>query len=147
MVTLSPLADNPGPAAIGAILLLDEHTAALDLRNAEPVLELTRRFVAGYQLTVLTVTHDMKRALSEASRVVMMHEGRILADVEGERKNPLVWTSWYACSGNHMARSTLKTGTCPAECWLAWSGEKQGDENRNNRGYQRIYPVTATEYD
>ena len=69
-----------------SVLLLDEHTAALDPRNAELVLELTRRFIAEYQLTALIVTHDMKRALSEANRVVMMHEGRILADVEGERK-------------------------------------------------------------
>jgi putative ABC transport system ATP-binding protein len=69
-----------------AVLLLDEHTAALDPRNAEMVTELTRRFASEYGLTVLAVTHDMGRALSESDRVVMMHEGRIMADLSGSEK-------------------------------------------------------------
>lgn len=69
-----------------SVLLLDEHTAALDPHNAELVSALTRKFVAEYGLTALIVTHDMKRALSEADRVIMMHEGAIVADVEGDAK-------------------------------------------------------------
>lgn len=69
-----------------AVLLLDEHTAALDPANAEIVSGLTRRFAEEYGLTVLIVTHDMRRALAQADRVVMMHEGEIVADVGGENK-------------------------------------------------------------
>ncbi len=68
------------------VLLLDEHTAALDPANAEMIDALTRRFIEEYQLTALIVTHDMKRALREASRVVMMHEGQIIADLSGDEK-------------------------------------------------------------
>jgi len=69
-----------------AVLLLDEHTAALDPRNAEIVTALTRRFVAEYGLTSISVTHDMRRALEEGDRLVMMHEGRIIVDLKGEEK-------------------------------------------------------------
>ena len=72
-----------------AVLLLDEHTAALDPRNAEIVTELTRRFAAEYGLTVVAVTHDMGRALDEADRVIMMHEGRIMADLSGAEKESM----------------------------------------------------------
>jgi len=70
-----------------SVLLLDEHTAALDPANADLVAELTRRFVSEYGLTALIVTHDMKRALDQAERVVMMHGGTIVADVSGEEKS------------------------------------------------------------
>lgn len=69
-----------------AVLLLDEHTAALDPRNAEIVTSLTRRFISEYGLTALLVTHDMRRALDEADRVIMMHEGRIIVDLAGREK-------------------------------------------------------------
>ena len=69
-----------------AVLLLDEHTAALDPHNAQIVTDLTRRFVAEYALTALSVTHDMRRALEESDRLVMMHEGKIVVDVSGEEK-------------------------------------------------------------
>jgi len=70
-----------------SVLLLDEHTAALDPANAEIVASLTKRFVSEFGLTALIVTHDMKRALDQAERVVMMHEGGIVADVSGEEKS------------------------------------------------------------
>jgi len=70
-----------------AVLLLDEHTAALDPRNADIVMELTRRFVRDYNLTALMVTHDMRRALAEGDRLVMMHEGSIVADLSGAEKS------------------------------------------------------------
>lgn len=69
------------------VLLLDEHTAALDPGNAEIVAGLTKRFIRQYGLTALIVTHDMGRALSEGDRIVMMHEGGIVADVAGAEKD------------------------------------------------------------
>jgi len=72
-----------------AVLLLDEHTAALDPRNADIVMELTRRFVREYGLTAMMVTHDMRRAASEGDRLIMMHEGRIVADLIGQGKKEL----------------------------------------------------------
>lgn len=72
-----------------SVLLLDEHTAALDPANAEIVGELTRRFVAQFNLTALIVTHDMQRALDQAGRVVMMHDGEIIADLSGEEKEKM----------------------------------------------------------
>ena len=72
-----------------AVLLLDEHTAALDPRNAELVAALTRRFVGEYGLTALAVTHDMRRAIDEGERLIMMHEGTVVADVSGPAKKGL----------------------------------------------------------
>jgi putative ABC transport system ATP-binding protein len=68
------------------ILLLDEHTAALDPRTAEFVLGLTTRLVAELRLTTLMVTHSMQQALSHGDRLLMLHEGRICLDVAGEAK-------------------------------------------------------------
>lgn len=72
-----------------AVLLLDEHTAALDPANAEKVSALTKRFIQEFGLTALIVTHDMSRALSEADRVIMMHDGEIIADLSGEEKSSM----------------------------------------------------------
>lgn len=69
-----------------ALLLLDEHTAALDPANAELVMELTRKFAQTYKLTVMMITHNMHHALSFGSRLLMMDSGNIILDVEGEEK-------------------------------------------------------------
>lgn len=70
------------------ILLLDEHTAALDPRTANFVLELTRNLVAEKQLTTLMVTHSMRQALDIGDRTVMLHQGKVVLDVSGhERQN------------------------------------------------------------
>ncbi len=66
------------------ILLLDEHTAALDPATAEKVLSLTKEIVAGRQITCLMVTHNMHQALTLGNRTLMMNGGRIVLDVEGE---------------------------------------------------------------
>jgi putative ABC transport system ATP-binding protein len=71
------------------LLLLDEHTAALDPRTAEQVLSLTRQLVEEMHLTTLMVTHNMKHAIELGDRLIMMHQGRIVLDVEGERKRNL----------------------------------------------------------
>ncbi|MGN0243953.1 MAG: ABC transporter ATP-binding protein [Lachnospiraceae bacterium] len=71
------------------LLLLDEHTAALDPKTAKKVLDLTEELVARDNLTTMMVTHNMKDAISIGNRLVMMHEGRIIYDVEGEEKKNL----------------------------------------------------------
>ncbi len=71
------------------LLLLDEHTAALDPRTGEQVLSLTRDLIRDLELTAIMVTHNMKHAIELGNRIVMMHEGRILFDVAGERKSRL----------------------------------------------------------
>lgn len=71
------------------LLLLDEHTAALDPKTAAKVLELTKELVAEQQLTALMVTHNMKDALAIGNRLIMMHEGRIILDIDEETKATL----------------------------------------------------------
>ena len=71
------------------LLLLDEHTAALDPKTAKKVLELTDEIVSEQELTTLMVTHTMKDAIQYGNRLIMMHEGRIIYDVEGEEKKNL----------------------------------------------------------
>lgn len=72
--------------AAPALLLLDEHLAALDPRAAGLVMELTARRIAEGRLTALMVTHDMRAALAWGDRLVMMHAGRIVLDVAGAEK-------------------------------------------------------------
>lgn len=71
------------------LLLLDEHTAALDPKTAKKVLELTEEIVSEQKLTALMVTHNMKDAIQMGNRLIMMHEGRIIYDVSGEDKKKL----------------------------------------------------------
>lgn len=71
------------------VLLLDEHTAALDPKTAKKVLELTAEFVAEQKLTAMMVTHNMKDAIQIGNRLIMMHEGRIIYDIAGEEKKNL----------------------------------------------------------
>ena len=71
------------------LLLLDEHTAALDPKTARKVLELTDEIVSEQNLTTLMVTHNMKDAIQYGNRLIMMHEGRIIYDVAGEEKKKL----------------------------------------------------------
>ena len=71
------------------LLLLDEHTAALDPKTAAKVLEATERIVQKDQLTTLMITHNMKDAIAHGNRLIMMHEGRVAVDVSGEEKKKL----------------------------------------------------------
>jgi putative ABC transport system ATP-binding protein len=68
------------------ILLLDEHTAALDPQRAALVVRLTRELVERHRPTTLMVTHNMEQALELGDRLIMMHDGEIVVDVSGERK-------------------------------------------------------------
>ena len=71
------------------LLLLDEHTAALDPATADKVLELTSSIVAKEKLTCLMITHNMQSALDLGNRTVMMDRGRIILDVAGEERSTL----------------------------------------------------------
>ena len=71
------------------ILLLDEHTAALDPRTADFVLHLTARIVAEKKLTTMMVTHSMRQALDVGERTVMLHQGQVVLDVSGEQRKGL----------------------------------------------------------
>ena len=71
------------------ILLLDEHTAALDPKTAAKVLEITDKIVSENNLTTLMITHNMRDAIEHGNRLIMMHEGRVIIDIEGEDKKKL----------------------------------------------------------
>ena len=71
------------------LLLLDEHTAALDPRMAAFILELTNKVVQEFSLTVMMVTHSMKDALASGDRTIMLHQGEIILDVTGDERDKL----------------------------------------------------------
>ena len=71
------------------LLLLDEHTAALDPKTAAKVLEITDRIVSEHRLTTLMITHNMHDAIAYGNRLIMMHEGNVVVDVSGEEKKKL----------------------------------------------------------
>ena len=71
------------------LLLLDEHTAALDPKTAAKVLSATDRIIARDHLTTLMITHNMRDAIAHGNRLIMMHEGRIILDIRGEEKKHL----------------------------------------------------------
>lgn len=71
------------------LLLLDEHTAALDPKTAKKVLELTEKIVAKDNLTTIMITHNMKDAIAIGNRLIMMNDGKIIYDVSGEEKKAL----------------------------------------------------------
>lgn len=72
-----------------SLLLLDEHTAALDPKTAKKVLDLTEKIVARDNLTTLMVTHNMKDAIHIGNRLIMMNDGRVIYDVSGKEKKNL----------------------------------------------------------
>ena len=71
------------------LLLLDEHTAALDPKTAAKVLALSDKFIEEEKLTALMVTHNMKDAIAHGNRLIMMNNGKIILDVSGEEKKKL----------------------------------------------------------
>ena len=68
------------------ILLLDEHTAALDPKTAALIMDISRQIIEEKQLTVLMVTHSMRQALDYGSRTLMLHEGKVVFDLSGEER-------------------------------------------------------------
>ena len=71
------------------IVLLDEHTAALDPRNASIVMDLTRKFIRRHSLTTLMITHNMQHAIDYGNRLIMMDAGEIIIDIQGKEKKEL----------------------------------------------------------
>ena len=71
------------------LLLLDEHTAALDPKTAAKVLEISDKIIAEHHLTTMMVTHNMKDAIAHGNRLIMMYDGRIILDIGGEEKKKL----------------------------------------------------------
>lgn len=94
-----------------AILLLDEHTAALDPQRAALVTHLTTDIVHRHQLTTLMVTHNMEQALRLGTRLIMMHAGRIVLDVSGEQKKrmtvPDLLAAFEKIKGAELSDRTL----------------------------------------
>jgi putative ABC transport system ATP-binding protein len=72
-----------------SLVLLDEHTAALDPKNAQIVMGLTTRFIKEYELTTVMITHNMSQAIEYGNRLLMMDKGEIILDVEGGEKRDL----------------------------------------------------------
>ena len=89
------------------LLLLDEHTAALDPKTAATVLELSEKFISEDNLTTLMITHNMKDAITHGNRLIMMHEGRVIYNVSGEEKKKLtvddLLTKFADLSGEEFA--------------------------------------------
>lgn len=96
------------------LLLLDEHTAALDPKTAAKVLELSEQIVGENHLTTLMVTHNMRDAIAHGNRLVMMSEGRIVLDIAGEEKKRLtvedLLARFSAASGSELANDRMLLG-------------------------------------
>ena len=97
------------------LLLLDEHTAALDPKTAIKVLELTKKLVSEQNLTTLMVTHNMKDALAIGNRLIMMDDGHIIFDAAGEEKKKLkvedLLKKFDEASGGHFANDRMLLGS------------------------------------
>jgi putative ABC transport system ATP-binding protein len=93
------------------VLLLDEHIAALDPKTANQILSLTQDIVASQNLTTLMITHNMKHAISFGNRLLMLHQGRVLLDLQGEEKANLtvkdLLEQFYKAQGEELAMDSL----------------------------------------
>jgi putative tryptophan/tyrosine transport system ATP-binding protein len=96
------------------LLLLDEHTAALDPKTAAKVLALSDKIIAENHLTAMMVTHNMKDAIAHGNRLIMMHEGKIIYDVSGEEKKSLhvsdLLKKFEEASGGEFANDRMMLG-------------------------------------
>ncbi len=96
------------------LLLLDEHTAALDPKTAAKVLEISDRIIAEDKLTALMVTHNMRDAITHGNRLIMLKDGRIILDIAGEEKKHLTVEDLLAkfaiAAGEEMANDRMLLG-------------------------------------
>ena len=92
------------------LLLLDEHTAALDPKTASNVIELTERIITEGKLTTLMVTHSMQQAVNLGDRLIMMHQGRIRYDFRGEEKKRLKVPDLLALFDELRRKDRIDTG-------------------------------------
>ena len=93
--------------ALPKVLLLDEHTAALDPRTAAKVMDLTDSMVRENRLTTLMVTHNMNQALKYGNRMVMLHQGKVQLDIQGEEKKKMSVADIIAEFGQTLKDETL----------------------------------------
>lgn len=93
------------------VLLLDEHTAALDPKTAGQILKLTQDIISQQHLTTLMITHNMKHALALGNRLIMLHQGKIILDASGEEKKGLsvedLLGRFYAVQGEELALDSM----------------------------------------
>lgn len=96
------------------LLLLDEHTAALDPATADKIMEITRSIVSENHLTTLMITHNMRDAIAHGNRLIMMYDGHIVVDVSGEEKRRLTVEDLLAlfekASGQALASDRMLLG-------------------------------------
>lgn len=96
------------------VLLLDEHTAALDPKTSEMVMALTDKIVKNHHLTTLMITHNMENAIAYGNRLVMLHQGKIVVDVSGQEKKDLTVAQlmglFQANSGQKLTDDALVLG-------------------------------------
>ena len=103
------------------LLLLDEHTAALDPATAEKVLNLTKRIVAENKITCLMITHNMQSALELGNRTLMMNSGEIVLDIKDEERKGLTVATFWKNSKRVLVHSWTTTGSCYPD--LSWKKE------------------------
>lgn len=93
------------------VLLLDEHIAALDPKTANQILDLTQRIIKEQGLTALMVTHNMKHAIQLGSRLIMLHQGKIILDIRGAEKAALtvndLLEKFYTSQGEELSMDSL----------------------------------------
>lgn len=96
------------------LLLLDEHTAALDPKTSDMVMDLTQKMIENHHLTALMITHNMENAIAYGNRLVMLHEGRIVVDIKGEEKRkltvPQLLELFHKSSGSMLDNDELLLG-------------------------------------
>jgi putative ABC transport system ATP-binding protein len=93
--------------SVPKLLLLDEHTAALDPKTAQRVMELTDRIISDINLTTIMVTHNMNQAIRYGNSMIMLHEGKIIYKVEGEPKKALTVAEVVRKFGADLKDETL----------------------------------------
>jgi len=96
------------------VMLLDEHIAALDPKTANQILALTVQIVKSEKLTTLMITHNMKQAIALGNRLIMLHQGKIIFDIQGEEKKNLtvndLLNKFYTNQGEELALDSLLLG-------------------------------------
>jgi len=91
------------------LLLMDEHTAALDPKTAMRVMKLTAEIIHQHQLTAIMVTHNMEQAIKYGNRLIMLHEGRVQLDIRGEEKECFTVEEAVKRFGSKLKDETLLT--------------------------------------
>lgn len=89
------------------LLLLDEHTAALDPKTSEKILDITEKIITKQKITTLMVTHNLNHAIRMGNRLIMMHQGNIVIDISGEAKRTVTSNKLLAQFENYTSKDVL----------------------------------------